>query len=81
MTPLAQAVAALPEQKLILMVRILVTQQIAELVSDKKAVVNKKEEVEKMRNLEVVQLLPEEDKQRVFEMCDKALEIFELMNK
>jgi hypothetical protein len=81
MTPLAQAVAALPEQKLILMVRILITQQIAELVSDKKAVVNKKEEVEKMRNLEVVQLLPEEDKQRVFEMCDKALEIFELMNK
>jgi hypothetical protein len=81
MTPLAQAVAALPEQKLILMVRILITQQIAELVSDKKAVVNKKEEVEKMRNLEVVQLLPEEDKHRVFEICDKALEIFELMNK
>lgn len=80
MTPLAKAVSNLPEQQLILMVRILITQQIAELISSEISVKNKKEEINKIQHLEVVKVLPEDEQKSIFEMCKNAVEVIEIMD-
>jgi hypothetical protein len=83
MTTLAQAVATLPESQLVKMVSSLVGDQIAGLIHSSLHSRNSAKEVvaqvERIRNLEVVQLLPGSNKQKIHEMCDKALEIVELV--
>lgn len=80
MTPLVKAIAALPEKQVILMVKILITHQIAELVASlKDGISNQQDEVEKIPNLEVVQVLPDAEQQEISVMCAKALEIIAKM--
>lgn len=80
MTPLVRAIANLPEKQVILMVKILITHQIAELVATlKDGISNQKNEVEKIPNLEVVQVLPDTEQQEISVMCAKALEIIAKM--
>ena len=81
MTPLVKAIAALPHKQVVLMVKILINHQITELVDSlKDGVTNQEEEVEKFRTLEVVQVLPDEDKEEVSVMCDNALKIIKKMS-
>lgn len=83
MTPLAQAVAGLAEPQLIKMVISLVSDQVASLIHHSLHNANcaqtTKDEVEKLRNLEIVQLLPYADKQKVDQILNKVLEIIELV--
>ena len=82
MTPLAKAVATLPDSQLIQMVSSQISAQVAGLIHKSLRSTSSKDEmkaeVENLRNLEIVQLLPNSEKQKLGEICNKALEIIEL---
>jgi hypothetical protein len=75
MTPLVKAITALPEKQIILMVRILITHQLSDLLNKAKMTKVNPEEVENIRNLEVVQALPNAEKEEIYVMCDRALNL------